>query len=65
MKEQYKRFCQVLRVVDGYSTNCEQCPIIRECEAFSAKLSPDENLKEEYSCEAILFRYVLTGETPK
>lgn len=65
MEEQYKRFCEALRTVDGYSTNCERCPISEECQAFSAQLPPEENLKPEYSCEAILFRFVLTGEKPK
>jgi hypothetical protein len=65
MDEQYQRFCEALRTKDGYSTNCELCPIAEECQAFAMELSPEENLKEEYSCEAILFRYVLTGEKPK
>jgi hypothetical protein len=65
MQEQYQRFCKALRTVDGYSTNCERCPIAEPCQAFAMKLSPTEILKEEYSCEAILFRYVLTGEKPK
>ena len=65
MDEQYQRFCEALRIVDGYSTNCERCPIAEECQAFSVQLPPGENLKLEYSCEAILFRYVLTGEKPQ
>jgi hypothetical protein len=65
MEEQYQRFCEALRTMDGYSTNCERCSIAEECQAFSAELPPEENLKPEYSCEAILFRYVLTGEKPK
>lgn len=64
MKEQYQRFCEALRTVDGYSTNCERCPIAEQCQAFSAELPPEDNLKPEYCCEAILFRYVMTGETP-
>lgn len=65
MDEQYQRFCEALRTKDGYSTNCELCPIAEECYAFSAQLPPEENLKPEHSCEAILLRYVLTGEKPK
>lgn len=65
MDEQYQRFCEALRTKDGYSTNCELCPIAEECYAFSAQLPSGENLKLEHSCEAILFRYVLTGEKPK
>jgi len=64
MKEQYQRFCEALRTVDGYSTNCERCPIAEQCQAFSAQLPPEDNLKPEYCCEAILFRYGMTGETP-
>lgn len=64
MKEQYERFCKALATVDGYSTNCERCPIAEQCQAFSEQLPPEDNLKPEYSCEAILFRYVMTGETP-
>jgi hypothetical protein len=65
MDEQYQRFCEALRTKDGYSTNCELCPIAEECQAFAMKLTPEESLKEESSCEAILFRYILTGEKPK
>ena len=65
MKEQYERFCEALRARDAYSTNCDLCPIQTECEAFSATLSPLSEYCEEYSCEAILFRYVMHGETPK
>lgn len=64
MKEQYERFCKALATVDGYSTNCERCPIVEECEAFSATLPPEANLKPEYSCEAILFNWVTTGKLP-
>ena len=64
MKEQYERFCEALATVDGYSTNCERCPIAEQCQTFSAQLPPEDNLKPEYCCEAILFRYVMTGETP-
>ena len=64
MKEQYERFCKALATVDGYSTNCERCPIAEECEAFSANLPPEANLKPEYSCEAILFNWVTTGKLP-
>lgn len=65
MEEQYQRFCEALRTMDGYSTNCERCSIAEDCQAFAAELPPEENLKPEYCCEAILFRYVLTGEKPK
>jgi hypothetical protein len=65
MEEQYRRFREALQTKDGYSTNCERCPIAEECQTFSAQLPPGENLKLEHSCEAILLRYVLTGETPK
>ena len=64
MKEQYQRFVQALATWDEYSTNCEKCPIREECETFAANLPPEENLKPEYSCEAILFNWVVTGKTP-
>jgi hypothetical protein len=67
MEEQYRRFCEALATAGTgtNSTNCEVCPIQTECEAFSATLSPICDYCEEYSCEAILFRYVITGEKPK
>ena len=64
MREQYDRFRQALATVDGYSTNCERCPIHEECETFSANLLPEANLKPEYSCEAILFNWVVSGNPP-
>ena len=60
---EYQRFCKALQTVDGY-TDCERCPIAEQCQAFSDELSPEDSLKPEYSCEALLFRYVMTGETP-
>lgn len=67
MKEQYERFCEALATAGTgtNSTNCEVCPIQAECEAFSATLSSVDDYREEYSCEALLFRYVITGEKPK
>ena len=66
MKEQYIRFCEALATANTSknSKNCEVCPIQTECEAFSATLSPISDYCEEYSCEAFLFRYVMTGEKP-
>lgn len=64
MKEQYERFIQALATWDNCSTNCEKCPIRAECEAFSSQLPPEENLKPEYACEAILFNWVVTGNPP-
>ena len=61
---EYQRFCEALRMVDGGSTNCEKCPIAEQCQAFSDELPPEDSLKPEYSCEALLFRYVMTGEIP-
>ena len=60
---EYERFCEALQAMCGYD-NCEKCPIAEQCQAFSDELSPEDSLKPEYSCEAILFRYVMTGETP-
>ena len=61
---EYQRFCEVLRMMDVPSTICEKCPIAEQCQAFSDELSPEDSLKPEYSCEALLFRYMMTGETP-
>lgn len=60
----YQRFREVLLAMNEPSTICEKCPIAEQCQAFSDELSPEDSLKPEYSCEALLFRYVMTGETP-
>ena len=67
MREQYERFCQAMATAGSgtNSTNCDVCPIRVECEEFSASLSPISDYCEEYSCEALLFRYVINGEMPK
>lgn len=59
----YQRFREALQAVDGY-TNCDRCPIAEQCQTFSDELPPEDSLKPEYCCEALLFRYVMTGETP-
>ena len=59
MKEQYQRFLNVL------NTDCDHCPIRRECENFSEHLSPSADLCEKYSCEMLLFRYVMNGKNLK
>ena len=61
MKEQYQRFCEAVSAPNC----CEGCPIQKECEEFSATLSPFEDYCEEYSCEMLLFRYIMYGEKPK
>ena len=65
MKEQYQRFENVLRAKETYSMNCDECPIRTECYAFSESLAPGDNLNPEYSCEKLLFHYVMTGEKPQ
>ena len=64
MEEQYQRFCEALRTVDGYSTNCERCPIAEECSAWGMSLTPEEQ-DTAPCCEEILFRYLMTGEKPR
>lgn len=61
---EYQRFREVLLAVNEDPIDCERCPIAEQCQAFSAELSPEDYLKPEYCCEAILFRYVMIGETP-
>lgn len=63
MKEQYQRFCEVLEAKDGYFVNCEKCPIQKECEEASSKLTQEEADNQE-PCEYALFLYVLNGERP-
>ena len=65
MKEQYQRFVNVLRAVENFSTICDGCPIYSECYALSEILTPKDDLNPEYSCENLLFRYVITGEKPQ
>lgn len=63
MKEQYERFCEALRAMDRYSTNCERCAIAKECIRWGQSLSEEEQLTAP-SCEEILFQYVMTGKKP-
>lgn len=63
MKEQYQRFCEVLSAKDGYFVNCNKCPIQKECEETSSKLTQEEADNQE-PCEFALLKYVLTGEKP-
>ena len=64
MREQYQRFCEALRTVGQYSTECNKCPIEKECVRWGQSLSDEEQLTAP-CCEEILFKYVLTGERPK
>lgn len=59
MKEQFRRFCSTLHI------DCDHCPIRKECEEFSDKCSPLMEFCEEYSCEHLLFRWVMNGEKPQ
>lgn len=63
MKDQYQRFYEVLSAKDGYFVNCDKCPIQKECEEVSSKLTQEEADNQE-PCEYALFLYVLNGEKP-
>lgn len=63
MKEQYQRFCKVTAAKTGYFFDCDKCPIQKECEEVSSKLTQEEADNQE-PCEYALFLYVLTGEKP-
>lgn len=63
MEEQYERFCEALKA--DCSRSCEDCPIHEECYDLSENLPSTEYFNPEYSCEMLLFRYLMTGEKPK
>jgi hypothetical protein len=63
MEGQYQRFCEVLGAKDGYFVNCDKCPIQKECEEASSKLTQEEADNQE-PCEYALLKYVLNGERP-
>ena len=60
MKEQYERFLKIVYCAG----RCERCPIMEECFDYAEQLTPEEDATAPH-CEEILFRYVMTGETPK
>ena len=64
MREQYERFCEALKASGEYSTECDKCPIQKECEQWGNTLTDEEQLTAP-CCEEILFLYVMTGEKPR
>ena len=65
MREQYERFEELVGRVSGGVFQCELCPIYEDCCRLSEDLPPEENFNPEYSCETLMFKYVMTGEKPK
>lgn len=64
LNEQYQRFYEILSAKDKYSLVCEKCPLNKECEEATAKLTIEE-AENQPTCEEVLFRWMLTGEKPK
>ena len=64
LNEQYQRFYDILRASDKYGFICEKCPLNKECEEATAKLTIEE-AENQPTCEEVLFRWMLTGEIPK
>jgi hypothetical protein len=64
LNEQYQRFYEILNAKDKYSLVCERCPLQKECEEATAKLTIEE-AENQPTCEEVLFRWMLTGEKPK
>ena len=65
MEEQYERFEELVGRVSGGVFQCELCPIYEECCRLSEEMPTEEYLNPNYSCEMLMFNYVMRGEKPK
>ena len=60
---QVSRFLQVLLAKEKFSMNCNKCPLYKECETAFQGLTEEEKHNSP-TCEEVLLRWIITGETP-